>query len=258
MRWKRGLRWRVWLLGLMLVAPLAALEGLYLHTLSRVPTLPSKSARLSLPEERLRLRWWMSLEQPQVTYVQPVWSWTAAVYVLNLFMRTSDYRDNSPMGLALADSVARQWSSELEQQGAPRLRGPERLALTVWFTRHWSAEDLVMHELHHRSLVQQHDSVFDAARSVFGKEWAELDLASIALLKAFINAPSRCDPWCALERSLRKRNSLLRAAHANADITMEELEEALETRPLLAPRPKHWASCENSRLGDTWNSVTPL
>lgn len=257
MRWKRGLRWRLWLLGLMLVAPLAALEGLYRYALAKVPALPSRSERLSLPEERLRLRWWMSLEQPPVPYVQPVWSWTAAAYLLKMFMRTSDYRDASPMGLALADWAARQWSSELEQQGAPRLRGPERLALTVWLTRHWSAEDMVMHELQHRSLFQQHSNVFDAARSVFGKEWAELDLASIALLKAFINAPSRCDPWCAPGRSLRKRDSLLRAAYANAGITMDELEAALRTQPLIAPRPRHWASCENSRLGATWDSATP-
>lgn len=258
MRWKRGLRWLVCLLGLAVVVPLAALEGFYSHTLAKVPVLPSKPVPLFRPAEQLRLRWWMSMERPQVTHVQPIWPWTVALSVLRLMpFTTACLEEIEPEGFGLALDAAYRWSKELEQHGADGIRPGERVALAVWLTRHWSAEDLVQHELRHRAFHEQQQGVFDVARNVFGKEWAELDLASIALLKAVYDAPVRRDPWCNPERSLEGRDWLLRDSHANAAITVDELEEARRARPLLAPRPVKWPPCGEPREGDTWDSSPP-
>ncbi|NTX11412.1 transglycosylase domain-containing protein [Myxococcus sp. CA051A] len=170
---------------------------------------------------------------------------------------TACFAEIEPEGFGLALDAAYRWSSDLEQRGADRIRPGERVALAVWLTRHWSAEDLVLHELRHRALHEQQQGVFDVARSIFGKEWAELDLASIALLKAVYDAPMRQDPWCNPELSLESRDWFLRASHANAAITVDELEEVLKARPLLAPRPVQWPPCGEPREGDTWDSSPP-
>ncbi|MCP3165337.1 transglycosylase domain-containing protein [Myxococcus qinghaiensis] len=244
------MRWLVWLLGLTGVVLLAALEVFYSHTLAKVPALPSKPVPLFRPAERLRLQWWMSMARPQVTHVQPIWPWTVALGVLRLIpFTTACFAECEPEGFGLALDAAYRWSDELEERGTDGIRPGERVALAVWLTRHWNVEDLVMDELQHRSLDLQEQDIFDAARSVFGKEWAELDLASTALLKTVYDDPTRRDPWCAPEHSLEGRDWLLRASHEHGDITQDELEEALRAQPLLAPRPKQWPPCRTPCRG---------
>jgi len=258
MRWKHSLRWLVWLVGLTGVVLLTALEGFYSHTLAKVPALPSKPVPIFRPAERLRLQWWMSMERPQVTHVHPIWPWTVALGVLRLFpFTTACFAEIEPEGFGLALDAAYRWSDELEERGTDDIRPGERVALAVWLTRHWNVEDLVMDDLQHRSLNLQQQSIFDAARSGLGKEWAELDLASIALLKTVYDDPTRRAPWCAPERSLEGRDSLLRAAHENGGITLDELEEALRARPLLALRPERWPPCITPEQGGTSDSGDP-
>jgi hypothetical protein len=243
MRWKRLLRWMMWLLGLGCVGLLATTECLYRAALARVPVLPRPTEDVPLPALYLRMRW-TSLERTRTPHVEPVWLGTFARGWMQIVLFKHRPEEVSPEGWSLAVRVVQQWCWRLEGAGHPRSRGPERFALALWLTRNWSAEELLAFDAEHTSLGHELSGMRAGATMLLGGEWARLDAAGMALLLAVNDAPGgRRDPWCFPDRIRAKRDWILMRLRETGGLTPEQANAALRAPLGLAPRPANWRPC---------------
>lgn len=247
MRWRRLLKWLVCLLGLMLVVVLATMEGFYRVTLARVPELPRPLEGRSMPALYERMRW-ASSERSATLRVEPVWPGTVLLVLVRVgVLGQEPTRVVLPEGLESARRAANIWAAQLSEEGRGHLRSVERMALTVWLTRHWSAEELLVFEVESRSLGRGISSLRAGARVLLGREWTELDAAGMALLLAVGDVSSRMrDPWCFPDRIRARRDALLKRIRDVGALSSAETETALQAPLGLAVRPAHWPPCEPS------------
>ena len=243
MRWKCVSKWVVWLLGLGLVVTLATVECLYQAALSKVPALPPRPEHVSLPPLYVRLRW-ASFEGSAPPKVEAVWPWTVVRVVMEMLMSERAISVEMPHGLRLAGEVERYWGVQLQDEGGRRLKVFERMALTIWLTRHWSAEEMLTFEAEHAYVGHRLSGMRAGTRTLLGEDWAQLDAAGIALLLAVADAPGgRRDPWCLPDRIRARRDWILKRMSETGVLSPEETDAALRTPPALAPRPSDWEPC---------------
>ncbi|ATB50773.1 transglycosylase domain-containing protein [Corallococcus macrosporus] len=226
MRWKRLLKVTVWLLSLGFVALLAGVECVYRAALAQVRAFPQKVTTPALPESWNRVAW-AHREKTATPQVQPAWPTTIVFTMAKLVLRRhqpqSASHDLSPQGFRLATHVARQWSRLLanEHKRLPRLG---ELALTIWLTRNWSAEELLAFEAHHIWFGRDLFGVSAAAPALLHKDVARLDLADAAFL--LVVSAKAWDVECAPDRLRRRRDTLLEELRAVGVVTQMELESA--------------------------------
>ncbi|MFP2912168.1 transglycosylase domain-containing protein [Pyxidicoccus sp. 3LFB2] len=242
MRWKRGLRWLVWLLCLGCVVLLAASECFYQATLARVPGRPRPVKGVSLPPLYSRMRWtW--LEGTTTQKVAPVWLGTFVREWASLVLLRQRHSEVPREGFRLADNVARQWSHR-DKEGGPRLKVFERFAVDIWLTRSWGAEELLAFDAEHTSLGSGLVGMRAGAEVLLGRDWSQLDVAGIALLLAMNDAPGGSkDPWCFPDRTRKRRDRILSRLRDAEALTADEAEAALAAPLGLATRPADWPPC---------------
>jgi hypothetical protein len=206
-------------LGLVGVGVLASVEGLYRWALWRLPAPPTPSERLPLNLARAR---WSLFEPGADPRVEPVWPWTAVATLSRVF--TSDPREARwPEGWRLATRVADTWSWSLKD-ARPR-RPHERLALAIWLTRHWSAEELLAYQTRRARLGHDVHDMGEGARRYLGKDLSELTVAEAALLVSIDDAARedwREHPECFLERLRPRRDGLLHRMREAGVLTQAE------------------------------------
>ncbi len=244
MRWKRLLKWLVWLLGLGLVGVLATEECLYRATLSRLPALPPKPERVSMPPSWLLLRW-LSMERTLTPQVEPIWPGTVTLIVLKVALLEQRPQETVPVGLGLAERVAGHWVFGLQREGVKTLwKTLERMALAIWLTRNWSTEELLTYDAEHGFLGHGVTGMRAGAAVLLGRDWAGLDAAGVALLVSVSDGPvRRMDPWCFPERVRKRRDGLLKRLAEAGGLAPDELAAALQAPLRLAERPAHWRPC---------------
>ncbi len=240
MGWKRVLRWLVWLLCLGCVVLLAASECFYRATLSRVPGRPRPVEGVSPPPLYSRMRWTL-LEGTTTREVAPVWLGTFVQVWASLGLLRRHDSEVPSEGFRLACNVVRQWS---HQEGGPRLKALERLAVDIWLTRNWSAEELLAFDAEHTYLGSGLIGMRTGAEVLLGRDWAQVDTAGMALLLAVNDVPvGRKDPWCFPDRIRTRRDGILRRLEDAGGLTPEEAEIALAAPLKLATRPADWPPC---------------
>ncbi|WP_241758985.1 transglycosylase domain-containing protein [Pyxidicoccus parkwayensis] len=149
-----------------------------------------------------------------------------------------------PHGYRLADEVAGEWGFQCEDAGGRRLKVFERIALAIWLTRHWSAEELLAFEAEHTDLGHRVVGMRAGAKVLLGNEWARLDAVGIALLLAVADAPGRRrDPWCFPDGIRTRRDWILKRMRETGVLSPEETDTALRTPLALALRPSEWEPC---------------
>lgn len=236
--------WLVWLLCLGCVGVLATVECLYQTALTRVPARPPRPEGVALPPLYVRLRS-VSLGDAAPPRVEVVWPGSVVRVLVAITLLEWRPSEAMPEGFGLADGVARQWSFHLRQEHGQPLRGPERLALAIWLTRHWSGEELLIHEAEHAFLIQGLVGLRAGAEVLFGRDWARLDVSGMALLIAVSEAPGgKRDPWCFPEFLRARRDRLLKQLRDAGGLSPAEAEAALQAPLGLVERPAHWAACE--------------
>ena len=243
MRWKRVFKLMAWLVGLGLVVSLAAVEGIYRTALARVPALPQKATGPVTPESWNRVAWTHS-EQRAPLRVQPVWPHTViltlAKGMLSEPQPRNASRDLSPLGFRLAGLVARLWSHRLAEESKRAPGVLEQWALTVWLTRHWSAEDLLAFKAHNLWFGGRLFGVSAAAPALLNKDVAQVDISDVALLLA--TSEKAWDVECSLERLQRRRDALLDGL-ATAGMATQAEAEAARSAPLPLAVTSQAASC---------------
>jgi hypothetical protein len=239
---KRWVRWLLCLPFLGAVGVVATEECLYRAALSGVPALPGKPERVSMPPSWPLLRW-LALEDTVTPQVEPFWPGSISWMLLKAWWRDGRLQEAQPVGTNLANTAMRHHASQLAREGHKYPRGPQRLALTLWFTRNWSAEELLAYDAEHVFLGSGATGVRDGATVILGEDWTRLDAADVALLIAVSEAPSRMNPWCAPERVRARRDWLLKRLREAGGLTAEEAEAELRAPLGVAARPAHLPPC---------------
>jgi hypothetical protein len=206
-------------------------ETTYRYALSRVGELPQA------PEPRTgfvhQVLW--SAEETGPLQLEPLWPWDIIHQYIPRPARDRPYS----AGRQLASVVARWWMIERPwREGERRLhRMFQEIALTIWISRHWSAEEVLTAYAQGASFGKHTLGLDAAARSYFGKPPEQLALHEAALLAGLPQSPSRYDPLRRPEAALKRREYVLRRLRTSGLISEAQLEEALEQPLLPSPKP---------------------
>ncbi|OJH41545.1 hypothetical protein BON30_11895 [Cystobacter ferrugineus] len=221
-----------WTLAVLLLPPvllLGSVEAVYRYGLSRVGELPRP------PQPRTGLVYqvlWL-VEEGGSPRLEPLWSWRLVGYVPGVRW------EQRPAGEFLASLTARQWLAsrplrEGERPARPLHRTFQQLALTVWISRHWSAEELLTAYAERAPFGRGLIGLDAAARRYFGQEPERLALHEVALLAGLPHAPGRYDPRSHPEAALRRRDFVLTRLQSAGLISEAQREEA-RRQPLPSP-----------------------
>ncbi|MCP3099853.1 transglycosylase domain-containing protein [Myxococcus sp. K15C18031901] len=134
-------------------------------------------------------------------------------------------------------------------EGNP-LRRSAHVALGIWFSRHWSAEQLATDALAQLSVGPRIEGVHDVSRALLGQEWADLSVADVALLAALHDLPHRRrNPTCGdnLEYIRGRRDWRLRELERACVLSQRELEAALRSPLVFAPTFSDWPPCPGAK-----------
>ncbi len=216
-RFRRLARWTLALLLLPPLLLLGSLEALYRYGLSRVGELP----RAPQPRTDFASRVLWASVAPWPPQLQPLWPWSLV---------------GPRPGAGVSWLVARPWlASRPPQERTPMLNWHfHGLALSVWVSRHWTAEEVMASYAENASFGGGLIGIDAAARWYFGEEPARLALHEAALLAALAQAPARNDPLCRPEAALERRDVVLSRLQALGWISEAQREEA-RRQPLLHP-----------------------
>ncbi|WP_434385217.1 transglycosylase domain-containing protein [Melittangium boletus] len=116
-----------------------------------------------------------------------------------------------PAGAWMSGQVARRWVAALPDyahRGA-LASSLHSLALSLWISRHWSAEELLATHGEGASFGRGVVGVDAAAHHYFGKVAGRLAPHEAALLAGMLQSPARFDPWQHPEAARRRRDRVL-------------------------------------------------
>ncbi len=213
----------------LLALPFCAVEGLYRWSLADVGELPQREPETPLLRAHVAI--WAA-EEGGEQRVEPVWPWTVVRAVLDI--GASHARPRFPPGSRLASGAGRSFLWELGEQGKRRHRagaGLAGLTLQIWFTRNFSAEELLRWRASHAFFGRGARGLDAAALRCFGVEPAALTWAQAALLAGLLEGPSHYDPRKNPERAIARRSYVLRQLRAQGAISEAEQATA-EAEPL--------------------------
>lgn len=227
----------LWLLGLAVLVPCCSVEALYRTGLSLAGELPPPPA----PRELLPIHHYLwAAEGDGRVALDPIWPWTALTNVYATVERLERRRpfDTSALsaGAGAAADAARLLVFEQLARGEVRRRPGRPLretAMTIWFSRHFTAEQLALWRGDRHFFGRQAVGVEAAARAYFDKPSASLSLAEAAYLVGLPQAPMRYDAACDQKAALRRRTYVLGRLKAAGLITQQEHDVA-ERSPLVA------------------------
>lgn len=188
---------------------------------------------------------WTLREHTSTPEVAPVWLGTFVwPWVEVVLLERRHLEGGLSDGIGLADDVVRQWSARQQGEPGPRMRTHQRLALTIWLTRHWSADELLAFDAEHAFFIHGVSGMRAGAQVLLGREWEQLDAADLALLLAVKGSRSgQRDPWCHPDRIRAKRDWILLRLRDLGGLAPEEAEAALQVPVGLALRPPEWPPC---------------
>ncbi len=140
MRLWRHIRRVLWAVGITTVLILATVECLYRASLTHLPLLPPHMNGASVPVLMARATW-AAEERSMLLQVRRLVPWTL-LRVLTRILRARKGHSGSSPGFRLANQSALEWALKVEGQKRSLHKAVERLGLSIWITRNWSAEKL--------------------------------------------------------------------------------------------------------------------
>jgi hypothetical protein len=209
---------------LLLVLPLGCIEGVYRYGLSRVQAYPSPPAESDLPQNVATLLW-AGLGERGAMDVRPVYPW-------HVFFWTGGGLSRELLGFSHGEAVQPTHGQfAVRRVSAEHLTRPMRTAewkltnwaLAIWLTRHWTAKQVLSDFASTRGFS-------DAAKDLFGKELASLDMERLVLLIALRD--DLIDPVCHPDRAQRARDRVLERLHG-ARIIDDQARTALASSSVL-------------------------
>lgn len=208
--------------------PLGALEAFYRYGLSQVGETPPTP----MPRTDFATRALWAVEENGPPRLEPRWPWTLLADLVGLFPLRKGQRPRA--GSWMSSHVAGRWlASRAGGEHEPHLRRSLRtVALSIWISRHWSAEELLASYADGVSFGPGLTGLDAAARAYFGKEAGQLALHEAALLAGVVRSPTRYHPLCRPENALRVRDFSLSRLHALGWISEAQREDA-QRQPLL-------------------------
>jgi hypothetical protein len=217
-RYRRLWRWGLVLVLLLPLLLLGSMEATYRYALSRVGELP----RPPVPRTGFVYRVLWSAEEEGPLQLEPLWPWSIL-----------DRRYSA--GRQLASQLARQWMrGRPPHQGERHLdRVAQELALTLWLSHHWTAEEVLTAYAERAWFGEGLIGLDAASRRYFCKQPEQLALPEAALLAGLLQSPSRYDTLRRPEQALKRRDFVLGRLRALGWIT-EAQWEAARGQPLVS------------------------
>ncbi len=179
-------------------------------------------------------------------------------HVQKAFIAVEDPRFRSHFGIDLRGLARAAWRTGLYLLNLPggRVEGgstiSQQLARSGWLTqevtlrrklqeawiaiqleRKFSKDQILEMYLNQIYFGQGAYGIQAAARTFFGKDVGDLNIAEAAQLAGMVNGPSIYDPYLDMESSLARREVVLEAMLREGVITQAEYEEAMAFRPTL-------------------------
>ncbi|HSP79390.1 MAG TPA: transglycosylase domain-containing protein [Myxococcaceae bacterium] len=231
-RWARRLAW------VLIVAagiPFLALEVFYQYQLAQLPALPSPASGTTVPPA-IAQAVSAGVGQGAELNVRPLWPWDLAMN----WWRTR-YHRSPDVGLAFANVVAKEWLRE--RGGAPQPTAWCELALAVWLTRHFSAEQLMGLWAGAVTLPNAGTGLEEVSLYYFGKPAAELRREEAALLVGSAFSSLQFDPYCKPARARERRDAVLRSMERAGVMSSIEARDARAQPVRLAPGSAEPSSC---------------
>lgn len=222
----RLLRWGLTALLLPPLLLLGSVEAVYRYELSHVGELP----RAPRPRTGFALQVLWEVEERGPLQLEPLWPWRFVNNLLEVAWHPG--RGQRSAGQHLAWMVAGRWLAS-RPQGEPASHWSlHRLVLSIWISRHWTAEELLTAYAESASFGKGIIGLDAAARRYFDKEPEQLALHEVVLLAGLPQSPSRYDPICRPETALKRREYVLSRLHHLRGLSEPQLEEARK-QPLL-------------------------
>ena len=137
-----------------------------------------------------------------------------------------------------------QGASTLTQQLARRLyltpektiaRKIREILTAIQIERTYTKQEILQMYMNHMSFGHGSYGVESAARLFFNKPVQDLSLAECALLTGMLQRPATLNPYAHLDRSLARRNLVLRRMLAEKAITKDEYDQATASEIVLVP-----------------------
>jgi Transglycosylase len=206
---------------------LGSVEALYRYELSHVGELP----RAPSPRTGFALQVLWLVEERGPLQLEPLWPWR----FVNNFVEGARHgaRGQRSAGQHLASMAAGQWlASRPRRESGPLHLSLHRLALSIWISRHWTAEELLTAYAEGASFGKGLTGLDAAARRYFGQEPEQLALHEVSLLAGLPQSPGRYDPFCRPEAALKRRDFVLSHLVSLGWISETQWVEA-RTQPLL-------------------------
>ncbi len=199
---------------------------MYRYALSRVGELP----RPPVPRSGLAYRVLWSAEEAGPLQLEPIWPWS----IIDHFIPRRPKNRPPSVGRQITSQLARRWMWERPQrEGERRLhRMFQELALTIWLSRHWTAEEVLTAYAERAWFGEGLVGMDAAARRYFGKQPEQLALHEAALLAGLSQSPSRYDPLRRPEQARKRRDFVLGRLRTLKWISEAEW-EAARGQPLL-------------------------
>ena len=220
----------VCLCALALLAPGCAVEALFLWGLHRVGELPSPPRR---PTVLIVHRALWAIEDELPMRVEFMYPWV-------VFHNYRNPRGRQSAGAHVAAGAASAHVASVTSAGRPPRHLDYALrvfATTIWFTRTFSAEELVVWYGERACFGPDAVGLAQAARHYFGKTPEQLELHEAALLAAVLSSPSRYDPWCRPDAARARRAFTLSRLRDSGAASPAEVEKA-NSQPLgIVARP---------------------
>lgn len=224
----RLLRVLVGVLLMLVLLSIGLAEGTYRYWLHKIGELPSPPSS-ELSPRVLAAVWAAESSSPrmEVERIDLIALKVGRVFLLS--------EEPVKAGQRIASAVAKSWIDP--QQGSRLDWHFKNLALMIWLTRNWSAEQLAGYRATRGYFGPGVYGIDAAGRLYFGVGSSGLDLGQAALLAGLLQAPSRNDPARHLERATMRRNFVLDRLLAGGFITSEEHEQARRTPVTLVLAP---------------------
>lgn len=228
-RLARLLRWGLAALLLPPLLLLGSVEAVYRYELSHVGELP----RAPRPRTGFVLQVLWAVEERGPLQLEPLWPWR----FVNNFIEAARHggRGRRSAGQHLASMVAGRWLASRPRGERALHSSLHRLVLSIWISRHWTAEELLTAYAEGASCGKGLMGLDAASRRYFDKEPEQLALHEVALLAGLPQAPSRYDPLRRPEAALKRREYVLSRLVDLGWISETQREEA-RIQPLLQSR----------------------
>jgi len=217
---------RIAIIAIVVLGPLALIEGTYRYYLTQIqmPDREDVTPQVELPAHLINALWVEARGKDEPKIV-PDYSWNLCALLLGMGSERNSARSASGTLAYLAGKTL-VFDAELNKRGNLHWQVGSTAA-AMWFSRNANLHETVYFYLSHAYFGAGLRGLNMASRELFQKSPDSLDAAESALLVTILRQPSYFNPWCNPDNAKTYRDKLLVRMAESGFLANNELELAL-------------------------------